>query len=101
MMIAKKHITPDRRLLLAVCDTDIRGKKLEDGKIQLDLSSDFYDGEEMEKEKIKELMKKSSIVNLAGDESVRCGIEAGIVEKENIIDICNVPTAQAIIVEEN
>ena len=37
-----KHTTPDKRLVLALCDKDILGKKFEDSKRVLDLSSNFF-----------------------------------------------------------
>ena len=46
-MIVKKHVTQDRRLLLAICDSSLKGKKFVVGEKQLDLTSGFYAGEEM------------------------------------------------------
>ena len=100
-MIVKQHVTRDKRLLLAVCDSDLKGKKLEQDNIQLDLASDFYKGEEMDQEQVIKLMKCASMVNLVGEESVELGIKAGIIEKSHIIKVQGIPHAQGMVVMES
>lgn len=100
MMIVKQHKTRDGRLLLAVCDSELKGKKFNEGEVQLDLSGDFYDGEEMSDEEILELFKIVYIVNLVGEKAVGLGIKAGIIDKENVIGVEGVPHAQGIVVRE-
>ena len=43
-------------VLLIVTDKEILGKKFEEGKKQLDLTSDFYKGEEKSKEEVKKMI---------------------------------------------
>jgi uncharacterized protein len=99
-MIVAKHVTRDRQLILAVCDTKLHGTKVEEGKRQLDLTSNFYSGEETTKEKVIELMRKAYIVNVVGEEAVRCALESELIDPDNIIHINRVPHAQAMIVSE-
>jgi len=87
-------------MILAVCDSEIHKKRFEDDKRQLDLSSEFYNGSEMNAPELIELMKKAYLLNLAGTESVKCGVEAGFVLKENIGNVSGVPFAQAVVVTE-
>ena len=70
------------------------------GNAQLDLSSDFYKGTEMNEEKTAELIKFAYIVNMTGEKAVKLGLKKGIVEEENIVKICNVPHAEAVIVRD-
>ena len=99
-MIVKKHKTRDGRLLLAVCDSELKGKKFSQGQLQLDLTSDFYNGEEISDEEILKLFKTAYIVNIVGEKSVKLGLKAGIISKENIIKIAGIPYAQGVIVTE-
>ena len=69
---------------LAVCDSDIIGKCFEEGDLILDLSSNFYKGEEMADERIEQLFKVVNIINLAGKEAVELGIKAKVIEKEEL-----------------
>ena len=99
-MIVKKHVTEDGRLILAICDNSLKGKRFEEGEKQLDLTGNFYDGIEMGEEEVLELMKKAYMVNLVGEESVATGIKAGIISEENIIKIQRIPHAQGMVVSE-
>ena len=96
-MIVKVHRTADGRKVVAICDSDLIGKKFEEKNLQLDLSSNFYKGEEKSEEDVKELVKEPCIVNVVGQKSIDCLLELGIVEKESIIKIDNVPHVQAIV----
>ena len=95
-MIVKIHKTHEGRIILAVCDSDLIGKKFEEGDLQLDLSGGFYKGEEMSEERILSLFKVVNIVNLVGKNAVELGKKAGIVEK--VITIDGIPHAEALIV---
>lgn len=100
MMIGKIHKTFEGRTILAVCDSDIKGKKFEQGKMQLDLSSDFYKGRKMDKEELKELFRVVDIVHLVGEKAVELGVKEGIIEKELVLEVDGVPHAEVVIVRE-
>lgn len=96
-MIVKVHKIADGRKIIAVCDKGLIGKRFEEGKLQLDLSSSFYDGKEKSGEELIELLKDSYIVNVVGGESLSFLLKRGFVDKKNIIKIKNIPHAQAIL----
>ncbi len=96
-MIVKVHKTQDGRKVVAICDSDLIGKKFEEGKLQLDLNSSFYKGEEMSEEKVVELVRGSCTVNIVGEKSTGLAIKLGIVGKDSIIKINNIPHVQAIL----
>lgn len=99
-MIVKQHKTADGKIILAVCDSELIGKKIVQGNLQLDLTSNFYKGEEMNEEKIKELFKTAYCVNMVGEKSVQLGIKQGIVDKKRVIKIKEIPHAEAVIVRD-
>ena len=96
-MIVKEHKTPDGKKLVAVCDSELLGKKFEQGNLQLDLTSDFYKGEEKSGEELKEIIKNAYIVNVVGQESVAFFISLGIIEKCQVLEVDGVPHAQAML----
>lgn len=96
-MIVKLHKTKNNQLILAVCDKDIIGKKFEEEKKQLDMTSDFYKGEEMSDKKTADLMKKAYMINFVGKEAIKLAINESIIEKENTKKICNVPYAMVLV----
>lgn len=97
-MIAKKHIADGRRMILAICDDELIGKKIVDGKRQLDVSTQFYGGEKLKEEEIIELIRVAYIVNAAGKNSVSCCIAAGICSENEAPSIKGVPYFQAVLV---
>ena len=84
-------------LLVVVTDSSILGKKFEEGKLQLDLSKEFYKGEEKDVEEIKDIILSSRHVHLTGEESVDLGISLGLIEKDRVIWISGVPHAEIVL----
>jgi len=98
-MIVNLHKS-DGKIILAVCDKELIGKKFVEKNMQLDLTSNFYKGKEMSDEELGVLINKAYIVNLVGKKSVDFGIKKGIVAEKHIITVKNIPHAQAVIVGE-
>jgi len=96
-MIIKIHKTPDGRNMVAICDNDLIGKKFEEKNLQLDLTSNFYNGEEKDEQSIIKLLKGAYIINLVGNKAIEMALNLKIITKENIIKIKNIPHAQAIL----
>ena len=99
-MIAKKHVTHDRRLILALCDRDIIGKKFSENEAILDLTVDFYKGEELSEKEIERLMKAAYLINIAGKKSVALAKKLKLAEEKHIITIQKIPHAQILVVRE-
>jgi uncharacterized protein len=84
------------RLVLAVCDSDVYGRKLEEGDTTLDLSSEFYKGEEKSKGEVSELIGKAYMMNVVGEESVALVLELGFGEKEAVKTVEGIPHIQIV-----
>jgi hypothetical protein len=83
-------------LLLGACDEKLLGKKFEDGKFQIDVKREFYDGERITPNAFKKLLADATIANLVGKDTIKCAIEAGVVDPECIMKIKGVPHAQMV-----
>ena len=91
----------DHRTVVAVCDSAIIGQLFEDGELQLDLSGDFYRGDEYEDASIVgDLIRNADSVNLVGDEAIKLGLMEGVIDPDHVRVISGVPHAQAIILHE-
>ena len=99
-MIAKAHKNPDGKIVVAVCDSELLGKKYEEDQKQLDLASDFYKGEEQEDAAIGDLMRNADAVNLVGEKSVNLGVQEGVIDEEHVKKVAGIPYAQAAIIRE-
>ena len=95
-MISIKIYKRGNDLLIGACDEDLLGKKFEDEKFQIDVSKDFYGGKKISPEALKKYLEDATIANLVGKETIKCAIEAGIVDPECIIEINGIPHAQMV-----
>lgn len=95
-MISIKIYRQGNDVLLAACDENLIGKTFEEGKFQIKVKKDFYDGERVTPEILKKLLKGATIANLVGDETIRHAIEIGLINPECIIKIKGIPHAQMV-----
>jgi len=95
-MIVRIHNTPNGRML-AICDSDILGKKFEEDDKQLDLSSQFFQGEEMSEEDIEPILKDVYVINAVGKESITFLEKHKLIEKDHAITIAGIPHAQCVV----
>ncbi|MFH0831284.1 MAG: DUF424 family protein [archaeon] len=89
------------RRIVAVCDAELIGKKLEQGNMQLELSEEFYKGEKRTEKEVLEIMKiessEDAVFNIAGKKAVQAGLKAGIIGSTGIIQIDGVPYALTLL----
>lgn len=97
MIVSKKSSL--HGMLLVITDSEILGKKFEEGKLQLDLSKKFYQGEEMNKEKVKDLIPEARYIHATGKEAVGTLVEEDIVESDKILHVQNIPHAEVVMGE--
>jgi len=85
------------RKTIALSDSDLLGKTFEQGKFQITIHNPFFEGEEKTKQELipllKDLIKEDATFNIVGKESIETALEAGIISKQGIIKIDNVPVA--------
>jgi hypothetical protein len=97
MLIVKVHKAQDGRRLVAICDKALLGKRFEEGKRQLDLTSSFYKGEEMGEQDAEAMLKGEFHLNLVGKEAVALGLRLGLVDQDGVMTIAGVPHAESSI----
>ena len=90
------------RKIVAVCDSDLVGKKFTEGKLQLDIKESFYSGDEVKDEKeALELLRCAQVddatFNFVGKKSIEIGLKAGVIGKEGIIKVQGIPHAMGLL----
>jgi len=89
------------RDIVAICDSNLLGRTFEEGKYQLDIKDTFFGGEEKNKEQTLEIIKdmdtEDATFNIVGEESIQTALEAGIITKEGIKKIDNIPFALVLL----
>ena len=83
-------------VLLAMCDVELLGKTLREGKIVFCVKEDFYKGERVEVDEAVSMIENSTIVNMVGKNVVKKAIERGYVHPEAVLNIEGVPHAQIV-----
>jgi hypothetical protein len=83
-------------VLLAICDTEILGKTLCEGKIVFKVKEEFYKGTKVSIEEAVAMIENSTIVNMVGKNVVKKAVEKGYVHPEAILNIQGVPHAQIL-----
>jgi len=95
-MISVKIYKQGPEIIVGACDEKLLGKKFTKGKLQIDVSTSFYDGERVNKKTLKKYLEDATIANLVGVETVKCAIEMGLVDPRFVLKIKGVPHAQMV-----
>jgi len=89
------------RKIVALCDSDLIGKTFEQEIRQIKIKENFFKGEEKTKQEIipiiQNLQKEDATFNIVGKESVETALEAGIIDKQGIIIIQEIPIALVLL----
>ena len=98
-MLIKIH--KSYRNVIAICDSNLLGKKFEEDKIQLDLTGEFFNGEEKSEQEILKIIENASTedatFNIIGEKATQLAIKAGIIDKKGIRKIQGIPFALTLL----
>ncbi|KAA8921982.1 MAG: DUF424 domain-containing protein [Thermoplasma sp.] len=81
-------------ILLAAADAEILGRKFREKNLHIEVYPSFYGEVRVTDEMFISSMNMCTIANLVGEYTIGLAIEAGFIEKENILYIQKVPYAQ-------
>jgi len=85
-----------RNVLLAICDSEILGKTLREGKIVFHVKEEFYNGGLVSMEEATAMIENATIVNMIGKCCVEKAIKKGYVHPDAVLNIEGVPHAQIV-----
>ena len=89
------------RKVVSLCDSELLGRKFEEGRFQLDIRENFYKGDEVTEEQAIKLLEQQkmedAIFNIVGEESVKTAIKADIITQESIGKIADIPYALVLL----
>jgi len=92
-MLVKIH--DSCRIVVAICDKELVGKKFEEGKKQIDLTTTFFKGEEKTEQEVCEIIedmrREDATFNIVGKKACGIAIEAGLIDESCILHISGVP----------
>ena len=85
-----------RNVLLAICDCELIGRTLREGKIVFHVKNEFYNGGKVSVEEAVGMIENSTIVNMVGKNCVEKAIAKGYVHPEAVLRIEGAPHAQIV-----
>ena len=84
------------KVVLAMCDSEVLGKTLREGKIVFHVKEEFYKGGLVTIEEALDMIENSTIVNMVGKCCVEKAIKRGYVHPQAVLNIEGVPHAQIV-----
>ena len=78
-------------ILVNICDEELVGSTVTEGKLKVHLSKEFYSGEIVNRGEALRLIRTCSIVNLAGSRSVSLAVDNKVGAPEAVREIQDVP----------
>ena len=85
-----------RNVMLAICDCEMLGRTLREGKIVFHVKDKFYNGGKVSVDEAVGMIANSTIVNLVGKNCVEKAIAKGYVHPDAVLHIEGVPHAQIV-----
>ena len=85
-----------KNFLLAICDANLLGKTLKEGKIVFKITNEFYKGRKISVDQAVTMIENSNNVNLIGNSCVKKAIENGFVHPEAVIKIEGISHVQIV-----
>ena len=78
-------------ILVNICDEELVGRTVTEGRLRVHLSKEFYSGEVVDGGEALRLIRTCSIVNLAGSRSVSLAVNNKVGAPEAVREIEEVP----------
>lgn len=85
-----------KNIVLAICDAELLGKTLKEGKIVFKVTDEFYKGKKTSVDQAVNMIENSTIVNLIGNCCVKKAIEYGFIHPEAVLIIDGISHAQIV-----
>jgi hypothetical protein len=89
-------IHDNRGVLVAACDAGLLGETFRQGRMKLEVSTQFYAGPLCTVEKAMEALAEADVANLVGETTIKAAVDKGLVDPEAVIYFGTVPHVQIV-----
>ena len=97
-MLLRERQTPEG-LLVSICDVDCLGETYVDDPVTLEVTEEFYGGEEAveaDDAAVIDGLQRADVANIVGQRAVGVAIEAGIIDEDRVLDVDGTLHAQLL-----
>jgi len=91
MLYSVKIVSRNGNTMLNMCDSELLGKTITDGKLVVKINKNYYYNEFVEQNEAENLLKKSNNINLVGNESISLSLNLGIGSQQGVKIIDGIP----------
>jgi len=91
MLFSIRTTSYQNNLMLNICDEDLVGRVLRKDNFHMNISKSYYGQRVVERDEAEDLMRKSSILNMAGKETIEMSIKLKIGTRQGVKEIDDVP----------
>ena len=91
MVFSVKVTDYENKIMLNICDANLLGKKIVQGELIMNISEPYYGDRFVEQDEAETLLKRSSIINMAGKETTELSIKLGVGSKNAVKLISDIP----------
>ena len=91
MQFAVRVSDYQKKIMLNICDADLLGKKITQDDLTMHISESYYGERFVDEEEAESLLKTSSIINMAGAETVSLSIKLGVGSENGVKKVSGVP----------
>ena len=91
MLFASKLITSSGNTILNICDPDLLDKIVKDKKIEIKISSKYYNDKTIDEIEAEYLLKKCTSANMVGEKTISLSLRLGIGSEKGVRRIAGIP----------
>lgn len=77
--------------MLNICDAHLLGRELVEGRLSVRIKASYYGERIVDRKEAESLLRSSSIINMAGEETISLSTGMGIGTKNGIRSVAGVP----------
>jgi hypothetical protein len=91
MQFSVKVTDYQKKIMLNICDLDILGKTIVQDELKMNISKSYYGEKIIEHDEATTLLKRASIINMAGKNTISLSINLGIGCENGVKTVGGVP----------
>ena len=77
--------------MLNICDADLLGKTITENELNIHINKNYYGEKLITENEAEMLLKNSSIINMAGKETIALSLKIGVGSVNGVKTISNIP----------
>lgn len=91
MAFAVRIVNYQHNRMLNICDADLVGKIVKQSELTLNISKSYFAERIVDKNEAEVLLRKSSIINMVGRETISLSVGIGIGSPKGVKEIDGIP----------